>query len=124
MILSSMNIDPLEIYRMYKDRCYIENFFDTSKTDLGGDTTYLRSDLHVMGYNFVAFLAFSIWWNIRFRLKESDLDTNYTPADILRSFTAVKIVYTLSGPVVTDVPKDVRTLSKKTGFSLEMIHTT
>ncbi len=124
MILSSMNIDPREIYRMYKDRCSIENFFDTSKNDLGGDATYLRSDLHVMGYNFVTFLAFCIWWNIRFRLKECGLDTHYTPTDILRSFAAVKIVYTLSGPVVTDVPKDVRTMSEKTGFSLEMIHTT
>lgn len=124
MVLSSMNIDPREIYRMYKDRCSIENFFDTSKNNLGGDTTYLRSDLHVMGYNFVTFLAFSIWWNIRFRLKESGLDTHYTPTDLIRSFAAVKIIYTLSGPVVTDVPKDVRTLSERTGFSLEMIHTT
>ena len=39
----------------------IENFFDTSKNDLGGGATYLRSDLHVIGYNFVTFLAFTIW---------------------------------------------------------------
>lgn len=109
---------------MYKDRCAIENFFDTWKNDLGGDATYLRSDLHVMGYNFVTFLAFCIWWNIRFRLKESGLDAHYTPRDILRSFAAVKIIYTLSGPVIIDIPKDVRNLTEKTGFSLEMIHTT
>lgn len=34
MILSSMNIAPREIYRMYKDRCAIENFFGTWKNDL------------------------------------------------------------------------------------------
>lgn len=123
MILSSMKIDAREIYRMYKDRCSIENFFDTAKNDLEGDVTYLRSDLHVMGYNFVTFLAFCIWWNIRFRLKEANLESRYTPSDLLRSFAAVKIIYTMSGPVITDVPKDVRTLAERTNFSLEMIHT-
>ena len=124
MILSSMNIDPREIFRMYKDGCSIENFFDTSKNNLGGDSSYLRTDLHVMGFNFVTFLAFCIWWNIRFCLKTANIDSHYTPADILRSFAAVKVIYTLSGPVMSDIPRDVRILSEKTGFSLEMIHTT
>lgn len=123
MILSSLNIHPREIYRMYKDRCSIENFFDTSKNDLGGDTTYLRTDLHVMGYNFVTFLAFCIWWNIRFRLRAANLETRYTPTDLLRSFAAVKVFYTLNGPVLSMIPKDVRSLADKMGYSLDLIHT-
>lgn len=123
MILSSMNIAPREIYRMYKDRCAIENFFDTAKNDLGGDSTYLGSDLQVMGYNFITFLAFRIWWNIRFRLKEANLESRYTPSDLLRSFAAVKVMYTLNGPVITPIPKDVRRLADKLHFSLEIIHT-
>ena len=123
MLLSSMNIHPREIYRMYKDRCSIENFFDTSKNDLGGGATYLRSDLHVMGYNFVTFLAFTIWWNIRNRLREADLESRYTPQDLLRSFAAVKVLYTKNGPVLSTIPKDVRTLAKKLGYSLDIIHT-
>lgn len=64
---------------LYKDRCSIENFFDTSKNNLSGDATYLKSDLHVMRYNFVTFLAFTIYWNIRDRLREADLESRYTP---------------------------------------------
>jgi len=123
MILSSMNLHPREIYRMYKDRCAIENFFDTSKNDLDGDSTYLRTDIHVMGYNFVTFLAFCIWWNIRFRLKTAGLDTRYTPRDLLRSFAAVKVIYTLNGPVISMIPKDVRSLADKMGYRLDIIHT-
>lgn len=123
MILSSLNIAPREIYRMYKDRAAVENFFDTSKNDLGGDSTYLRSDLQVMGYNFVTFLAFRIWWNIRFRLREANLESKYTPQDLLRSFAAVKIIYTLNGPVITAIPKDVRKLADTLNISLELIHT-
>ena len=123
IILSSMNITPREIYRMYKDRCAIENFFDVAKNDLGGDSTYLRSDLQVMGYNFITFLAFRIWWNIRFRLKKANLESRYTPFDLLRSFAAVKVVYTLDGPVITSIPKDVRNLADRLDFSLETIHT-
>lgn len=123
MILSSMNIHPREIFRMYKDRCSIENFFDTSKNDLNGDSTYLRTDLHVMGYNFVTFLAFCIWWNIRFRLRTANLETRYTPTDLLRSFAAVKVIYTSNGPMLTMVPKDVRSLADKMGYSLNLIHT-
>lgn len=118
-----MNIAPREIYRMYKDRCAIENFFDVARNDPGGDSTYLRSDLQVMGYNFITFLAFRIWWNIRFRLKKANLESRYTPFDLLRSFAAVKVVYTLNGPVITSIPKDVRNLADRLDFSLETIHT-
>ena len=123
MLLSSLNIHPCEIYRIYKDRCSIENFFDISKNDLGGDATYLRSDLHVRGYNFVTFLAFTILWNIRNRLREADLESHYTPQDLHRNFVAVKVLYTQNGPVISTIPKDVRTLAKKLGYSLDIIHT-
>jgi len=43
MILSTMNLAPKEIYRVYKIRCAIENFFDTAKNDLGGDTIHLST---------------------------------------------------------------------------------
>jgi len=77
----------------------------------------------VMGYNFVTFLAFTIWWNIRNRLREADLESRYTPQDLLRSFAAVKVLYTKNGPVLSTIPKDVRTLAKKLGYSLDIIHT-
>lgn len=118
MILSTINMDPKEIYRLYKGRNAIENFFDTCKNDLDGDATYLQTDFHVMGYNFVTFLAFCIWWEIRFRLEEANLDSRFTPRDILRSFAAVKRCYTLRGPMTTKVPKDVATLCTKLGYEI------
>lgn len=119
MLLSSMKLDPREIFRMYKCRCSIENFFDTMKNDLGGDTTYLRTDNHVMGYNFVTFLAFCIWWEIRSWLEAAGLEGRYTPKDVLRSFAAVKVCHTDKGMLVPSIPKDVRDLSAKLGIDLK-----
>lgn len=119
MILSSLNIDPYQIYRMYKMRCAVENFFDTSKNDLRGDSTYLGSDRKVMGYNLVTFLAYRIWWEVRSWLEGADLCSRYSPEDVLRKFSAVKVYYTDNGPVLSDVPKDVREIGRKIGLELQ-----
>lgn len=121
MILSSLNMAPKEVYRMFKCRCSIENFFDTGKNDLEANTTYLRTDRHIMGYNFVTFLSFCIWSEIRSWLESNDLDGRYTPYDLLRKFASVKMCYTGKGPVIPFIPKDVRDLASKLGVE---IHTT
>lgn len=118
MILSSMNLDPYQIYRMFKMRCSVENFFDTMKNDLSGDATYLSDDLKVMGYNFVTFLAYCIWWEIRSRLESADLCSRFSPEDVIRKFSAVNVFYTDRGPFIGDVPKDVRTLAEGMGLTV------
>lgn len=118
MLLSSLNIAPKEVYRMFKCRCSIENFFDTGKNDLAGNTTYLRTDLHIMGYNFVTFLSFCIWSEIRSWLETNDLDNRFTPYDLLRKFAAVKVCYTRKGPIVPSIPRDVRDLATKLGITI------
>jgi hypothetical protein len=119
LLISSLDISPREIYRMYKLRCAVENFFDTAKNGLHGDSTYLRTDAHIMGYNFVTFLSFCIWHDIRARLETAGLEHRYTPANILRKFAAVKMYYLSGGPRMSDVPKDVRELGKRTGLELK-----
>lgn len=118
LLISSLDIAPREIFRMYKLRCAVENFFDTAKNGLHGDSAYLRTDAHIMGYNFVTFLAFCIWHDIRTRLEAAGLEHRHTPADILRKFAAVKMCYMPDGPKISDVPKDVRELGKRIGIEL------
>ena len=106
---------------MFKCRCSVENFFDTGKNYLEGNTTYLRTDLHIMGYNFVTFLSFCIWSEIRSWLETNDLDSRFTPYDLLKKFAAVKMCYTKKGSVIPFIPKDVRDLVTKLDIT---IHTT
>jgi hypothetical protein len=118
LIISSLDAAPKEIYRLYKLRCAVENFFDTAKNGLHGDSTYMRTDAHIAGYNFVTFLAFCMWHDIRSRLEAAGLEHRYTPANVLRKFAAVKMCYMPGGPRMSDVPKDVRDLGKKIGIEL------
>jgi hypothetical protein len=118
LLISSLDADPKDIYRLYKLRCAVENFFDTAKNGLHGDSTYMRTDTHIMGYNFVTFLAFCIWYDIRSKLEAAGLEHRYTPANVLRKFAAVKMYYLSNGPKISDVPKDVRELGAKIGIEL------
>lgn len=118
MVLSSLNIHAKDIYRLYKERVAVEGFFDTCKSDLGGDATYLSTDRKVMGYNFVTFLAFCIWWELRDMLRKGGLESRLTPHSLLRRFSAVKVFHTPQGRVASDVPKDVRDVASKIGVEL------
>ena len=119
LLISSLKTAPKEIYRLYKLRCTVENFFDTAKNGLHGDSTYMRTDTHIMGYNFVTFLAFCIWHDIHAWLEAADLEHRYTPANVLKKFAAVKMYYMSDGPKMSDVPKDVRDLGAKIGIELK-----
>jgi hypothetical protein len=119
LLISSLSTAPRDVYRLYKLRCAVENFFDTAKNGLHGDSTYMRTDNHIMGYNFVTFLAFCIWHDIRLRLEAAGLEHRYTPINVLRKFAAVKMYYMSDGPKMSDVPKDVRELGAKLGIELK-----
>ena len=71
-----------------------------------------------MGYNFVTFLSFRIWSEIRSWLEMNDLDSRFTPYDQLRKFAAVKVCYTRKGPIIPSRPKDVRYLATKLGITI------
>jgi len=73
-----------------------------------------------MGYNFVTFPAFCIWWEIHSWLGEAGLANRFTPRDVLRKFAAVKVYYTCKGPFVTDIPKDVSDLGDRIGIKLDL----
>jgi len=118
LLISSLDLPPKDVYRMYKLRCAVENFFDTAKNGLYGDSTYMRTDTHIMGYNFVTFLAFCIWHDIHLRLEAAGLEHRYSPANVLRKFAAVKMYYMSDGPKMSAVPKDVRELGTEIGIEL------
>jgi hypothetical protein len=119
LLLSSLDLPAKDIYRMYKMRSAVENFFDTAKNGLYGDSTYMRTDAHIMGYNFVTFLAFCIWHDIHTRLETAGLEHRYSPANVLRKFAAVKMYHMSDGPKMSAVPKDVRELGEKIGIDLK-----
>ncbi len=55
-LLSDLNEDPERIYRLYKQREYVEYAFNVFKNDLKVDRSYLRDDHILFSYVFLNLL--------------------------------------------------------------------
>ncbi len=115
VMVSSREMDPRDVYRMYKTRCEIENFFDTAKNVLSADRTFMRDDAHVMGHMFVTFVASVIRHELVRLIDEADLASSYSPEDVLDVYATMKVL-TGDMEIRQVVPKDVRDLDARLGL--------
>ena len=114
VLVSSKEMDPKEVYRIYKARCEIENFFDSAKNVLSADKMHMHDDAHVMGHLFVTFVAGLIRFELAKLIDEADLASSYSPEDVLDVYATMKKI-TGDAEIRQTVPKDVRDLDAKLG---------
>ena len=117
VMVSSREMDPRDVYRIYKARCSIEDFFDSAKNVLSADRTYMRDDAHVMGHLFITFVAALVRYEVARLIDEADLASSYSPEDVLDVYATMKIV-TGDAEIRQLVPKDVKDLDAKLGVFL------
>ncbi len=117
VMVCSEEMDPEEVYRLYKSRCSVEEFFDSAKNVLDADRTYMRDDAHVMGHLFITFVAALLRFEISRLIDEADLASSYTPEDVLDVYATMKVV-TGNADIRQIVPKDVRDLDARLGVFL------
>lgn len=117
VLVSSREMDPKEIYRIYKTRCEIENFFDVAKNILSADKMHMHDDAHVMGHMFITFVAGLIRFEIARLIDDADLASSYSPEDVLDIYATMKVI-TGDVEIRQVVPKDVRDLDAKLGVFL------
>lgn len=112
VMISSREADPKEVYRLYKARCSVENFFDSAKNVLSADRMHMHDDAHVMGFLFVTFVAALIRFEISRLIDEAGLASSYTPEDVLDVYGTMKVL-TSDADLRQVVPKDVRELDAR-----------
>jgi len=118
MLFSSENIEPREVYRLYKLRCTIENCFDTAKNVLSADRTYMTSDEKIAGHCFITFLSLCIWTEISMAIERAGLSAQFTVEDVLDTYAAMKRTTADGRDLVQTVGKDVRELDARLGLFL------
>jgi hypothetical protein len=118
MILSSMDMDPKEVYRIYKTRCTIEERFDVAKNVLSADKMYMHDDEHILGHLFVTFVSLHIWMDIADMIDKADLSGSYSVRDILDTYSVMKAITANGLKIEQTVPKDVREMDEKLGLYL------
>ncbi|EQD26587.1 hypothetical protein B1A_21837, partial [mine drainage metagenome] len=63
-LISDLDEDPERIYRLYKQREYVEYAFNVYKNDLESDRSYLRDDHMLFSYMFLNLLSLYLHFQI------------------------------------------------------------
>jgi hypothetical protein len=72
-----------EVYTAYKQRNEIEMMFDSYKSFMKGDVTYMRNRYVLEGRLFTNFIAMMAYYKLYTRLRETKLLGKYSPKDII-----------------------------------------
>lgn len=108
-----MDVEPDELYNLYKSRDLVEKHFETFKSELSADKIYLNDSFSVFGHFFIAFLALYLYCKIMNRLKKEDLNSKHSPKDLLLKLSKVFKVDPGSHHIITEVPKQVRNIAEE-----------
>ena len=83
MITNIITLSPRQIYENYKSRMEIETLFDSYKNLIKADRTYMQSDQSMETWMFINHLSMIMYYNIYNKLKNKNMLTRISPADIL-----------------------------------------
>ena len=118
LIVSNMDVEEYEVFKLFKKRESVEKMFDTYKTVLDADKLYLQSDESVFGHVFVSFISLYMHCTIENLLKKVGLNRKITPIDLLHKYGRVYHIDLKEGGLITEVPKKVRELDEKLGLDV------
>ena len=112
LLVSNIDDTPENIYLLYKKRDAVEKLFDTYKTVLRADRTYLQDDEAVFGHVFVSFLALYAYTGLEQRIREAGLTARLSPLDVIEAFRKVYRIEQGRESYLTEITKKVADLDK------------
>ena len=118
-ILSSLDLNGGEVYKLYKSKQRIEVVFDALKNELENDKTYLSDDDAIRGYFFVSFVSLYLYCKILELLRKKDYIGKVSVNELLFELSRVYLVVHNDGRVsVSEIPAKVEQLDKNLGLNL------
>lgn len=115
-LLSDLNEDPERIYRLYKQREYVEYAFNVYKNDLEADRSYLRDDHMMFTYMFLNLLSLYLHFQIL-----NMIDGKYSVKDVLLILSRIKIYRMEKGEIISELPKKARDLVSDMKIDLDIL---
>ena len=104
-VMSNLDLDPEEIYKMWKTREEVEEAFDIMKNDLEEDKTYLQDDDSVRG-NFITILvALYIRYRILNILKDRKVNEKLSVNEVLLELSRVYAITMGARSVLSEITK-------------------
>lgn len=118
LLLSNLDLPEKDVFELYKKREQVEKLFDAYKSALSADRLYLQDNESVFGHVFVSFLSLYAYLKIELTLKKAELNSKYSPKDLLFEFGKVYHIHLGEQEVITEVPKKLLDLEAKLGLDI------
>lgn len=118
ILVTNLNEDPKRIYSMFKMRCSVEECYDSAKSVMSADSTYLRDNLSIMGFNLVTFLALRMYMTMELWIAEKGMTARYTPLDLIFEYSSMVSITTGPRVMPQQVPANVRKVEEDIGLNL------
>jgi len=115
-LLSDLNEEPERIYRLYKQREYVEYAFNVYKNDLESDRSYLRDDHMLFTYMFLNLLSLYLHFQIL-----NMIDGKYSVRDVLLILSRIKMYRMEKSEILGEVPKKAKDLVSDLKIDLSML---
>ena len=115
-LLSDLNEEPERIYRLYKQREYVEYAFNVYKNDLEADRSYLRDDHMMFTYMFLNLLSLYLHFQIL-----NMIDGKYSVRDVLLIMSRKKIYRMEKGEIISEFPKKAKDLVSDRKIDLDIL---
>ena len=115
-LLSDLNEEPERIYRLYKQREYVEYAFNVYKNDLEADRSYLGDEHMLFSYMFLNLLSLYLHFQIL-----NMLDGKYSVRDVLLILSRIKMYQMDKGEIMSEIPKKANDLVTKLKIDLNML---
>lgn len=118
ILITNLNETAETIYRIFKCRGAVENDFDTGKSLLMMDSSYMHDSFHIQGFNFVTFLSLRIRTELDILIAAAGLDPKLTVEDVLFIYSNATISKTSEGTILEYVPADLKKIDHQLGVDL------
>ena len=115
-LLSDLNEDPEKIYRLYKQREYVEYAFNVYKNDLEVDKSYMRDDHMLFTYMFLNLLSLYLHFQIL-----NMINGKYSVRDVLLILSRIKMYRMEKGEILSEIPKKTRDLVSDMNIDLDLL---
>ncbi len=115
-LLSDLNDEPERIYRLYKQREYVEYAFNVYKNDLEADRSYLRDNHMISTYMFLNLLSLYLHFQIL-----NMMDGKYSVRDVLLILSRIKIYSMERSEIMSEVTKKVKDLMSDLKIDLDIL---
>ena len=117
-ILSTLDVDPEDLYTMYKTREDVEQAFDAMKNELEEDKTYLQDDDSVRGYFFTIFTALYVHYRILNILKDEGINGKMSVKEVLLELSRVYAIEKGGRKTLSEIPKRAEEIENLLGIKL------